>query len=125
MVLLVVAVAAATAQGQRTSQWTQIIEHAPWGARAAPHGAVTKDGYFVVCSGRVGYTSFDRDCWSSADGGNWSELPTPGWSKRAYPEMVKLPNGSLLLMGGEGGVPRGPRQVSGGGKGIPAPHRRP
>lgn len=37
------------------------------------------------------------------NGANWTQLPEPPWSKRAYPEIVPLPNGTLLMMGGEAG----------------------
>ena len=32
--------------------WTRVLAQAPWGKRAAPHGAVTAAGNFTVCSGQ-------------------------------------------------------------------------
>jgi len=51
----------------------------------------------------VHYTEFFNDCWRSNDGKNWNELPTAPWSKRSYPDLVRMNNGTLLLMGGEDG----------------------
>eukprot|EP00656_Telonema_subtile_P032427 TRINITY_DN355_c0_g1_i1.p1 TRINITY_DN355_c0_g1~~TRINITY_DN355_c0_g1_i1.p1 ORF type:complete len:334 (+),score=39.18 TRINITY_DN355_c0_g1_i1:152-1153(+) len=84
------------------SSWHQVAEHAPWAPRAAPHGAVV-NGQFTVCAGRQHYTTFFNDCWRSQDGANWTQLPDAPWSKRAYPEIVPLANGTLLMFGGEDG----------------------
>lgn len=61
-------------------------------------------GAFTVCAGREHYTTFFNDCWQSLDGTNWTELPTAPWSKRAYPEIVTIPNGTMLMLGGESGI---------------------
>merc|ERR1711865_375194 len=82
--------------------WKQVLQHAPFGNRTAPHGSVV-NGSFLVCAGRVHYTDFYHDCWRSEDGVDWGQLPEAPWSKRAYPELVELSNGSLLVLGGEAG----------------------
>jgi len=82
--------------------WKQVLQHAPFGNRTAPHGSVV-NGSFLVCAGRVHYTDFYHDCWRSEDGVDWAQLPEAPWSKRAYPELVQLSNGSLLVLGGEAG----------------------
>lgn len=103
MIAVVWLLQAAIVQAVASGVWQEIVRNAPWGIRAAPHGAVV-DGRFTLCSGRVHLANFYHDCWRSVDGSNWTQLPDAPWAKRGYPEIVAMPNSTLLLFGGEDGV---------------------
>ena len=81
-------------------QWQRILEAAPWGERAMPHGG-WMDGHFYMLSGRAGMFTIYGDTWRSADGINWELMSdNPGWEKRAYPS-VELVQGNIILIAGQ------------------------
>ncbi|MSR09598.1 MAG: exo-alpha-sialidase [Gammaproteobacteria bacterium] len=81
-------------------QWQRVLDAAPWGERAMPHGG-WMDGYFYVLTGRAGMFTIYGDTWRSADGVNWERMSDdPGWGKRAYPS-VELVQGNIVLIAGQ------------------------
>jgi len=81
-------------------QWQRVIEAAPWGERAMPRGGLL-DGAFYVIAGRAGAFTIYGDTWRSADGAAWELMSdSPGWNKRAYPE-VEIVRGQIVLTGGQ------------------------
>ena len=71
-------------------EWHRHVEHAPWSPRHYCDVAVWDDklwmvggSYGVAQSPEEVYTEGNRnDCWYSADGTTWTELPNSPWLER-------------------------------------------
>jgi len=86
--------------------WTQINASAGWSARYAFSSVVLPDNSIVVSGGSADYTNniFPTDTWRSTDGGNtWTQQSaTAGWTGgREYPATVALPDGDIVMVGGQ------------------------
>jgi uncharacterized delta-60 repeat protein len=86
--------------------WTELNANAGWGARADQSSVVMPDGSIVLLGGY--FTSSDsdpamNDTWRSTDeGATWTELnANAGWTARDSLSSVVMPDGSIVLMGGE------------------------
>ena len=83
--------------------WTEVNASPGWSGRSAPSSVALPDGSIVLMGG-VGYGGgFWHDVWRSTDdGATWTrQTASPGWSARGYQSSVALPDGSIVLMGGE------------------------
>ena len=78
------------------------VTDAPWAKRYDHTSVVLLDGSIVLISG-VGYAG--NDVWRSTDNGlSWTLMTSNGgWPRKAGAESVALPDGSIILMGGNGG----------------------
>ncbi|HYD25618.1 MAG TPA: M10 family metallopeptidase C-terminal domain-containing protein [Croceibacterium sp.] len=96
--------------------WTQALDHAPWGPRAHINGgaAVLNGRMYVVSGGVINLQPFGsvrdhvgepyRDVWSTADGVNWTlETDHAPWTGRTFGSLAVYQN-QLVLMGGSIGT---------------------
>ncbi len=87
--------------------WTCITDHANWSGRYGMAGVVLADGRIAIIGGMY-YSSterYSRDLWiSDNDGLTWTlQSYSPGeiHLPRRYHSAVALPDGSILITGGE------------------------
>jgi PKD repeat protein len=89
-----------------TNQTATSGADAGWSARALHSSVVLPDGSIVIMGGRDD-DSFTNDTWRSTDGGaTWTNQTATsgadaGWSARTLHSSVALPDGSIVLMGGQ------------------------
>ncbi len=85
--------------------WTEVTDHAGWPGRAGHSSAALPDGSIVIMGGTDGSNNYRSDVWRSADNGlTWTEVTDhAGWPGRAVHSSVVLPDGSLVVMGGNNG----------------------
>ena len=84
--------------------WTQITPSAGWSARYDHSSVVMPDGSIVLTGGYSSTTPyFNNDVWRSTDyGATWAQITTsPGWVGRYKHSCVVMPDGSIVLMGGQ------------------------
>ena len=88
--------------------WTQVNAGAGWSERILHSSVAMPDGSIVLMGGYAyddnDYINiFYNDTWRSLDEGEtWTQVNTsPGWSERAQHTSVAMPDGSIVLMGGE------------------------
>ncbi|HXX54551.1 MAG TPA: kelch repeat-containing protein [Methanoregula sp.] len=82
------------------ASWTLVNASAGW----LPHGegfsasVLAADGSIILTGG-----AFTNDVWRSADeGATWTQIkPTAEWLPRTYVTTVSMPDGKILLLGGE------------------------
>jgi PKD repeat protein len=88
--------------------WTQQISSAPWVARANPGAGVMPDGSILLMGGSSSVYGRMNDIWQSTDqGATWSLVTaSAGWSPRQAFGSVVMPDGSIVLMGGNTGSSR-------------------
>ena len=91
----------------RGSTWTQVNRSPGWKARMKHSTVVLPDGSIVLTGGYAsGWPNFghQNDTWRSTDkGATWTQMSaTAGWSERSMHTSVALPDGSIVLMGGNG-----------------------
>ena len=84
--------------------WTEINPNAWWSGRDTFSSVAMPDGSIVLMGGYDESGNFDNDVWQSwDDGATWTEInPGAGWSGRYGQSCVIMPDGSIILMGGEG-----------------------
>jgi len=92
-----------------TAPWTQVNASAGWAARAGQSSVVLPDGSIVLMGGAPSIGGFKNDVWRSMDNGaTWTQqTASAGWAARSAHSSVVLPDGSIVLMGGDtqnGGV---------------------
>ena len=82
--------------------WTQLTHDAPWGARIAFPSVAMPDGSIVLMGGFGGSFTYPDDVWKSTDeGSTWTQLTAhAGWSPRAGHTAVVMPDGNIVVMGG-------------------------
>ena len=88
-----------------TAPWTQQSEIADWPARTFHSSVAVRDGSIVLMGGRGDDNNNLNDVWQSTDNGvTWTLMnDSAGWTARAYPSSVAMPDGSIVLMGGYDG----------------------
>jgi PKD repeat protein len=86
--------------------WTEMTSHAGWSARYFHTSVATADGSIVVMGGHDGSNIFRNDVWRSTDNGvTWTEeTANAPWAGRAVHSSVALPDGSIVLFGGNNGM---------------------
>ena len=84
------------------STWTQVNASAGWAARFKHTNIVLPDGSIVLTGGRNAGGSVYNDVWRSTDqGATWAQVnASAGWTVRFGHTSVVLPDGSIVLMGG-------------------------
>lgn len=94
--------------------WTRVNASPGWAARTDFRGVALQDGTLLVMGGYLSTGSggvYMNDTWRSTDSGaTWTCVSTDGgWTARDHFAAVALPDGSVVLMGGEkaGSVPLG------------------
>ena len=82
--------------------WTQITQKAGWSLRFAYTTAAMPDGSIVLMGGNDNRGHLLNDTWRTTDkGATWSKVSqSAGWPGRFYHNSVALPDGSIVLLGG-------------------------
>jgi len=83
--------------------WTQMTEHADWSPRYFPSSVVMPDGSLLLLGGnRDNQGGQWNDVWRSTDkGATWTQMTKhAGWSARDFRSAIALPDGSVVVMGG-------------------------
>ena len=88
--------------------WTQVNASAGWSKRWGHSSVVMPDGSLVLMGGIEYYNSvesYKNDVWRSTDNGaTWTQITaSAGWSGRVHHSSVAMPDGSIVLMGGDEG----------------------
>ncbi len=83
--------------------WSLVTSSAGWSARYMHSSVVMPDSSIVMEGGDTGSGNFKNDMWRSTDNGvTWTQLtPSAGWSARSGHSSVAMPDGSIVLMGGQ------------------------
>ena len=87
-----------------TEAWTQVNTNATWARRAFHSCVALQDGSIVLMGGYYGVGPALDDVWRSTDYGSTWEMQTLNaeWPARMGSSGVVMPDGSILLIGGEG-----------------------
>ncbi|MCX6689907.1 MAG: hypothetical protein NTZ39_09520, partial [Methanoregula sp.] len=86
--------------------WTQVNASSGWMVRSAHSSVAMPDGSIVLTAGWTGTGgSYYNDTWRSTDNGaTWTQVnASSGWTARAWHSSVAMPDGSIVLMGGDVG----------------------
>jgi hypothetical protein len=85
--------------------WIQMNASAGWTGRTFPRCVAMPDGSIVLMGGYSGTPLNEDDVWRSMDyGATWTQVtPSAGWSERIEFASVAMPDGSIVLMGGNDG----------------------
>jgi len=83
--------------------WTQVNASAGCSARYSPTSVVMPDGSIVLMGGSIEGNIYVNDTWRSTDNGaTWTQVnASAGWPARIDQSSVVLPDGSIVLMGGD------------------------
>jgi len=83
--------------------WTEVNASAEWGQRVGHTSVTLPDGSIVFMGGQNFGAAKQNDVWRSADNGTtWTQVnASAGWAARSYHSSVALPDGSIVLMGGQ------------------------
>jgi len=87
-----------------TEPWSEVNVSAGWSARSTHSSVVMPDGSIVLMGGsNAGAPPIYHDVWRSTDNGaTWTrQTASAGWSARFSHTSVAMPDGSIVLMGGE------------------------
>jgi len=87
------------------AHWTLVNASSGWSARYAQSSVAMPDGSIVLTGGTSSGVGDTNDVWRSTDNGaTWSrQNVSAGWSIRDGHSSVVMPDGSIVLMGGEYG----------------------
>jgi len=83
--------------------WTVVNASAGWTVRYSHTSVVMPDGSIVLMGGKIGNSPyFINDVWRSTDkGATWTQMnASAGWAGRFSHSSVAMPDGSIVLMGG-------------------------
>ena len=85
--------------------WTRQTAHAQWSARSGHTLVVMPDGSIVLMGGFDSNVVNQNDVWRSTDiGKTWTQQTAHAqWSARYSLVSVVMPDGSIVMMGGNGG----------------------
>jgi len=84
--------------------WTQVNASAGWAGRWGHSSVVMPDGSIVLTGGQKSSSpNWVNDVWRSTDNGaTWTQMnASAGWAGRVSHSSVAMPDGSIVLMGGE------------------------
>jgi hypothetical protein len=83
--------------------WAQVNASAGWSARNDHSSVMMPDGSIVLIGGDATDSSYKNDVWRSTDNGvTWAQVnASAGWSGRRYLSCVAMPDGSIVLTGGQ------------------------
>jgi PKD repeat protein len=84
--------------------WTRLTASASWTARSKHSSVAMRDGSIVLMGGEAhDYTFHKNDTWRSINNGKTWRLQnaSSGWSARYRFSSLAMPDGSIVLMGGE------------------------
>ncbi|WP_143727179.1 kelch repeat-containing protein, partial [Methanoculleus chikugoensis] len=86
--------------------WTGANASAGWSARRGHSSVALPDGSIVLMGGDESFGNTKNDAWRSTDGGgNWTCVnASSGWTPRWNHAAVAMPDGSIILMGGDEGA---------------------
>ena len=85
--------------------WTCVNASSGWMARSGHTSVALPDGSILLMGGVGAGRTFLNDTWRSIDNGTtWTEVnASSGWMARSGHISVALPDGSIILMGGQDG----------------------
>ncbi|MFA7198448.1 MAG: kelch repeat-containing protein, partial [Methanoculleus sp.] len=93
--------------------WTSMNMSSGWTARTGSTAVTLPDGSIILTGGQESAgdsVEYRNDVWRSGDNGaTWTNItPSDGnpWTARAWHTSVAMPDGSILLMGGDDGSNR-------------------
>jgi len=83
--------------------WTQVNASPGWYARWGHSSVAMPDGSLVLMGGNQYIFTAFNDTWRSMNNGaTWTQVnASPGWTARRLHSSVAMPDGSIVLMGGE------------------------
>jgi PKD repeat protein len=83
--------------------WVRQNASSGWNVRYYASSVVMDDGSIVIMGGQSATPVYRNDTWRSTDKGlTWTNITgSPGWTGRSYPYVVKMPDNSIVLMGGQ------------------------
>ena len=83
--------------------WTPMTASAGWSARSSHTSVVMPDGSIILMGGQESSNVLRNDIWRSMDNGaTWSLVNlNSGWSAKFGHSSVAMPDGSIILMGGQ------------------------
>ncbi|MFA5267671.1 MAG: hypothetical protein WC379_06835 [Methanoregula sp.] len=88
--------------------WTEANSSSGWHGRTGHSTNVMPDGSIILMGGGHGGSdaSYLNDTWRSNDNGTtWTQMTeSSGWPVRNTHSSVMMPDGSILLMGGDGSI---------------------
>ena len=86
--------------------WTQMTASAEWSARGAQRSVAMPDGSIILMGGVDNTYTNKNDVWRSTNNGaTWTQMTaSAGWSGRYFFSSVAMPDGSIVLMGGNDGT---------------------
>ena len=87
------------------STWKQMTAHAGWSPRQFQSSVVMPDGSILLMGGMTNdHGGRANDVWRSTDkGATWTQVTRhAGWYPGDYQSAVALPDGSVVVMGGNG-----------------------
>ena len=93
--------------------WTRAAEHAEWPARYRHTSVAMPDGSIVIMGGRGESYAYMNDVWRSTDeGATWTQVAEHAeWTARWEHTSVVMPDGSIVLMGGQSNSTTYPNDV--------------
>ncbi len=85
--------------------WTLVNADPKWPARQAPVAVTMPDGSILLMGGYADNDNYLNDLWRSTDDGTtWTLVnANAGWPARSHQSGVAMPDGSIVLMGGQDG----------------------
>ncbi len=85
--------------------WILMNASSGWSQRAVHSSVAMSDGSIVLMGGFDDNPYVKNDVWRSTDtGATWTRVnASAGWSERRGHSSVAMPDGSIVLMGGDGG----------------------
>ncbi|MDD5187099.1 MAG: NosD domain-containing protein, partial [Methanoregula sp.] len=88
------------------STWVLVNASPGWAPRYGHSSVALPDGSIVLMGGYAGVSNYKNDVWRSTDkGSTWTLMnASAAWSVRRYFSSVAMPDGSILLTGGDYGV---------------------
>ena len=85
--------------------WAEVTANAQWRDRTGHSSVAMPDGSIVITGGHTFGPGDAKDVWRSTDSGaTWIQMnASAGWSAREHHSTVAMPDGSIVLFGGNHG----------------------